>query len=177
MYRPTHAHDFCTDLKCGDVYTNPHKIHRGAVQACRKSENWKCAKLLVPGEHARSVGLTGPVRHSAAPFTPHIASPACSARFTRLITSHIGPFSRTNLDDAIHSQTMVLMSCTKTVRVASPCQPLFPDALTRKRAPGSITERHVARGKWANLVFKRADVLCQDNTHPSVRLYHRDGLE
>jgi hypothetical protein len=40
-----------------------------------------------------------------------------------------------------------LISCTKTVLVASPCHPLFPLALTRNLAPGSTTSRNQTRPK------------------------------
>ena len=39
-----------------------------------------------------------------------------------------------------HDAMMCFISCTKTVFVDSPCQPLLLLALTKKRAPASTTE-------------------------------------
>lgn len=47
--------------------------------------------------------------------------------------------------------TTALMSCTNTVRVASPCHPRFPLALTRNRPPRSTTAKHSSASAFSSV--------------------------
>lgn len=94
-----------------------------------------------------------------------VVSPECSenrpstAKRPRMV-------KRTN--SVNNSHTIGLISCTKTVLVASPCHPLLPLALTRNRAPGSTTLVSDQSSKFATSRFPVS-------THTSEKPSHHGG--